>query len=489
MRSIKLERVRSNALPVCVLNSWFDKLSLILDKLELFNKPDHIFNCDESGFSDDPGTKSVVVKRETKFPNAVHGGSGKSQTTVLLCTSAAGRCLPPYILYKGKRLYNTWFPKKNYPGTMYNTNESRWMDESIFFDWFKKQFIKETKDIPRPLLLILDNHFSHISYCTTKLALDNQIHILALPPHTTSALQPLDVYTLKIVKTQWRKLLQDYYLKTKADNRAIPKDKILYSSNANNTKLPRALSTEYLVSSQNDTATTPAARTNISHVGFRMRRSPSAPSVLSETVTQKSSTTLHITTTTTVPVTSALSPLHMLPRRESPNLSTIGDTSSTSIASIYSTSSLTDDTNSSIQRAITASLDQYLKPTLVKNTKRKTMIERYTGESLTSIDALYCLKAKEVERERKKKKITNKPVAKRRKTKQTDNITLTDRGLCVAPALLSSSSIILSPQTQLLISGYYAEQPSTNTNMWPTSPPHSHTLESSLDQPSQNHTY
>ncbi|CAF1034638.1 unnamed protein product [Didymodactylos carnosus] len=34
--------------------------------------------------------------------------------------------------------------------------------------------------------------------------------------HTTHALQPLDVYTLKIVKTEWRRILNDDYQKTHA---------------------------------------------------------------------------------------------------------------------------------------------------------------------------------------------------------------------------------------------------------------------------------
>ncbi|CAF1356654.1 unnamed protein product [Didymodactylos carnosus] len=96
------------------------------------------------------------------------------------------------------------------------------MEEPVFYTWFSKQFLKETKNIKRPLLLIMDNHHSHLSYRIMKLALDNEVHILDLPPHTTSQLQPLDVYTLKIVKTEWRKILREYYLKTNADKSVFP---------------------------------------------------------------------------------------------------------------------------------------------------------------------------------------------------------------------------------------------------------------------------
>ncbi|CAF1150725.1 unnamed protein product [Didymodactylos carnosus] len=91
MKSVKLEKCRSDALPIEILDSWFNKLYVLLTKLQLFDKPACIFNCDESSFCEDPGTKSVVVKRDTRYPNAIHGGSGKEQTTVLLYISARGR--------------------------------------------------------------------------------------------------------------------------------------------------------------------------------------------------------------------------------------------------------------------------------------------------------------------------------------------------------------------------------------------------------------
>ncbi|CAF1472435.1 unnamed protein product, partial [Didymodactylos carnosus] len=323
MKSIKLEKARNEALP----------------KLNLFDKPSNIFNCDESGFSDDPDKKCVVVKRETI---AVHGGSGKKHTTVLLTTSASGRCFPPYIVYKAERLYSTWMPKKNYPGTMYNTSQSGWMEEHIFYDWFSKQFLKETKNLKRPLLLIMDNHYSHLSYRTMKLALDNEVHILSLPPHTTSQLQPLDVYTFKVVKTEWRKILRDYYLTTNADNvdksvfplllkklytnalrpaycsggfakagiypydkRAIPKEKISYSatssSNSGQPCLTRALSNEYLLPVHDHMTNNNRILNNNESGYYRLRRSPSAP-LLSSTLNEIAASTAILNDTVTTPM-------------------------------------------------------------------------------------------------------------------------------------------------------------------------------------------
>ncbi|CAF1259681.1 unnamed protein product [Didymodactylos carnosus] len=242
---------RNDALPVQVLDSWLNKLYIMLKKLGLFDKPTNVFNCDESGFSDDPDKKSVVVRRETQYPIDVHAGSGKSQTTVFLTTSASDRIM--------------------------------------------------------------------------KLALDNEVHTLGLPPHTTSQLQSLDVYTLKIVKTEWRKILRQYYLKTNADKvdksvfpllfkklytnalrptycaggftkagvfrydkRAIPREKMSYSTLSSSlnsrSNLTRALSTEYLVpvavEDQIEEITDDRRMINNNVIGYRrLRRSPSAPTL------------------------------------------------------------------------------------------------------------------------------------------------------------------------------------------------------------------
>ncbi|CAF3603725.1 unnamed protein product, partial [Rotaria sp. Silwood2] len=141
----------------------------VLTTHNLFNRPDAIWNVDESGFTDDPGRKQVVVTRSNKHPTSSHSGSGKSHTTVLICASAIGECLPPYLIHRGVRLYDIWCPKTGFPGTRYNVSPTGWVEEPIFFDWFSRQFLPAIKSIKRP--------------------------------HTTTILQPLDLVTLTKVKT------------------------------------------------------------------------------------------------------------------------------------------------------------------------------------------------------------------------------------------------------------------------------------------------
>jgi len=66
-------------------------LEKVFTKLRLFDRPEAIYNVDESGFADNPGIKQVIIKRNSKYAVSAEGGSGKSFTTLLICTSASGK--------------------------------------------------------------------------------------------------------------------------------------------------------------------------------------------------------------------------------------------------------------------------------------------------------------------------------------------------------------------------------------------------------------
>jgi hypothetical protein len=92
-------------------------------------------------------------------------------------------------------------------GAVYNGTKSGWTDSECFFDYLNKLFIPNTKNVEKPILLIFDGHYSHLSIKSVRLAIQNNIHLLCLPSHSTHLLQPLDIYTLRYVKQQWKQLL------------------------------------------------------------------------------------------------------------------------------------------------------------------------------------------------------------------------------------------------------------------------------------------
>jgi len=53
-KEIKFENARRDEFTENVRSQWFHKLKHILDKNNLRARPTQIWNCDESGFSDEP---------------------------------------------------------------------------------------------------------------------------------------------------------------------------------------------------------------------------------------------------------------------------------------------------------------------------------------------------------------------------------------------------------------------------------------------------
>lgn len=65
---------------------------------------------------------------------------------------------------------------------------------------------EENISVPqRPLLLLIDGHKSHITLDVVDICRENNIVLLCLPPHTTHALQPLDVSVFKSLKDHFSK--------------------------------------------------------------------------------------------------------------------------------------------------------------------------------------------------------------------------------------------------------------------------------------------
>lgn len=81
------------------------------------------------------------------------------------------------------------------------------MNVSIFQDWFRK-FCDLVTD--RPLIVILDGHISHLDKGTIELAIQQNITLIKLPPHTTDILQPLDKCCFGPLKLKWNNTLIEW---------------------------------------------------------------------------------------------------------------------------------------------------------------------------------------------------------------------------------------------------------------------------------------
>ena len=215
-KSQHLSKSRADASHADIINSWFNNLETLFSRIGL-NSSDpqfanRIWNCDETAFC----TSANSIKILARGVQSVHengGGSGREHSTVHCAASASGKRLPPFILYKGKNLYKKW-TEGGPAGALYGTNESGWMDASVFLSWFNKLFVLAVSYLSRsgPVVLFMDGHHSHISLELIKTAKANNITLQCLPPNTMHITQPLDVGVFAPLKKAWKAVLKQYKL-------------------------------------------------------------------------------------------------------------------------------------------------------------------------------------------------------------------------------------------------------------------------------------
>jgi len=187
-----------------IINEYFDLLKTTLLELDILDKPDHIWNLDETSFCADPSKTKVVGGIGTSSTRTT-SGPGRDNTTVLCACSAAGEKAMPLIIFKGKDVYDEWTTEEEditKPTISYAATKRGWMETPVFYNYFRKNLVEQFGN-RRPILLIYDGHSTHVGIDLIKEAMAEGIVILKLPPHSSHILQPLDIAVFKSLKATW----------------------------------------------------------------------------------------------------------------------------------------------------------------------------------------------------------------------------------------------------------------------------------------------
>lgn len=87
----------------CVVDKYFADLSKIVVNLDLQEKSENIWNCDETGkqLEHTPVNVIIIASRGSK---SVVGrtGNDRSNITIMACVNATGDSMPPMLIVKGK---------------------------------------------------------------------------------------------------------------------------------------------------------------------------------------------------------------------------------------------------------------------------------------------------------------------------------------------------------------------------------------------------
>lgn len=180
------------------IKCFFDLLEPLISKLATGGQS--IFNLDETGCTTVQRVPKVVSKKGMKQVGQVTSRERGELVTMCAIVSATGATLPPAFV----------FPRKNYrdvflhgapEGSLGLVNDSGWMN-SINFVKVLQHIVKYIGCSPdKQIILVMDNHESHINLNSVIFAKDHGINIVTLPPHTSNKTQPLDLSVFGPFKT------------------------------------------------------------------------------------------------------------------------------------------------------------------------------------------------------------------------------------------------------------------------------------------------
>lgn len=210
-----IKRARANVSRETVIN-YFDNLLETLKDIPACR----IFNYDETNLQDDPGKKQMLFRRGTKYPERICNFT-KSSISLMMCGSASGVLLPPYVIYKAEKMWAQWTehgPKGDpccsdrccAAGSRYNRTQHGWIDGQSFTDWFMTCFLPHAKRLPGRKVLLGDNLSSHFTESVIQQCKENDISFVCLPKNATHLTQPLDVGFFRPFKLAWRSVLYEW---------------------------------------------------------------------------------------------------------------------------------------------------------------------------------------------------------------------------------------------------------------------------------------
>lgn len=179
-----------------------------------------IYNLDETALTTVHIPRKVLAGSDTKRLNKVTSGERGVLVTGCCIICSDGTFLPPVLV----------FPRQNFKNHMLNgaplgtlglAAKSGWMTKELFIE-VMKHFVKHTgSSVDRRTLLIYDNHESHISPQVVKIARENGVSILTLPPHCSDRMQPLDVSVYHPLKNAYNTAADGWMSKHPAETITI----------------------------------------------------------------------------------------------------------------------------------------------------------------------------------------------------------------------------------------------------------------------------
>ena len=198
---------RATAFNRPIVEMFYDTLAIVMDKHKFEAKD--IWNVDETGITTVQKPNKIVDTTGAKQVGMLVSAERGTLVTVCAAVSAVGQILPPFIVFP-RVTFHDHFLKGAPVGSAGTAHKSGWMTEENF-----PQFLKHFHDHVKcskesPVLILLDNHSSHLAIATLDYPKENGIVLMSFPPYCSHTLQPLDLSVFGPLKKRTSRVQQNW---------------------------------------------------------------------------------------------------------------------------------------------------------------------------------------------------------------------------------------------------------------------------------------
>lgn len=172
--------------------------------------PHHIWNIDETGVSTVMQAPRVIAEKAKSVGQCVSAERG---TLITMCgiISASGNSIPPLYIFPRVRMKEQ-FLFGAVPGAVGYAEKSGWMTSKIFVNLLQHIQKHTNSSSSNRILIIMDNHETHVSIEAISYARENGMVLLSFPPHCTHHMQPLDKGVFGPFKARCKVTYNDFIL-------------------------------------------------------------------------------------------------------------------------------------------------------------------------------------------------------------------------------------------------------------------------------------
>lgn len=171
--------------------------------------PERIWNLDETGLSTVQGQSKIVAPKGVKQIGSATSAERGHLVTMIAAVNAVGNSLPPMLIFprvhfKDRMLFG------GPPGCIGSANITGWSNKETFLK-FLDHFLNSVKCCKEErMLLVLDNHETHLSIEALERASAAGVVIVTFPPHTSHKLQPLDLSVYSPLKNYYNQAVETW---------------------------------------------------------------------------------------------------------------------------------------------------------------------------------------------------------------------------------------------------------------------------------------